>query len=1068
MFKKCVFIAIVALLAQAGLQAAWDPNTDPDLLGYWTFEEGAGTVAADLSGNGNDGTLTNGPVWVTGRFGGGLHFDGDDDYVDTGSTEDLARWTICCWVMGDAAPSSASPTGPVHREQNYQINWDHSDAGYRNGVALSVGGSWYAASLGPLEGQEWYHLAGTYDGENLRAYTNGALITTNSGPSGDPSAETNSLKFARHGAAAQYCAITLDEVRVYRRALTDAEIKSLVPPKLKAYKPSPADGTVGVTMPLMSWSKGDTALFHDIYFGTSPDLTEADRVVERGFGLMYWHVPGLVPGTTYYWRVDEIDSAGNVYTGDVWSFMSEPLKAYAPTPADGAEGVFPAVALSWLPGKETIEHQVYFSSNLADVTDGTAAADQGVVEETTLNLGVLRSSTTYYWRVEETKLDQSVEQGEVWSFTTADGVANKILYEVWEDISGDNLSALTGHADYPDNPTTSEYVDSFESPVDWADNYGQRFMGWLKPPQTGDYTFWIAGDNEQQLWLSTDGSPANAVEIANVPGWTPALDWDNTGGGTGDADAQESDPIALQAGQKYFIMALGKEGTGGDSTAVAWQGPGIDTREVIKGEYVDMYALAPLVAFSPYPADGAVDTPQDLILQWNAGEKAQQHEVYFGDDADAVAAADTSSPLFMGRQSGTTFGTGPLEWGKTYSWRIDEINAGDPESPWVGRVWSFTTANFVPVDDFEGYTDDMDAGETIWQTWIDGLTNLTGSIVGYFDPPFAEQTIVHGGNQSMPFDFNNIVSPYYSELELPLDPTQDWTVEGVTDLSLWIRGYPAVEQTDVTVTGGAMTLTGAGEDIWNNSDQFTYAYKTLNGDGSMVARVTSIGPGTNTWAKGGVMIRDSLDGGSTHAMMIMSANTDGNAGNGASFQYRLTTDGASAAGDSVVTVAPPYYVKIERSGNGLTGYMSIDGNSWSMVGSTQFITMSTPVYIGICVTSHEADEERTFEFDNIQATGAVSGAWQGAVISAPRHNTAQNLYVVVEDSSGNSAMATDPDLVNSDDWTEWTIPLSSLGGVNLSRVGRLYIGVGDHDNPTPDGAGLIFVDDIRVTKPAAE
>ena len=72
----------------------------------------------------------------------------------------------------------------------------------------------------------------------------------------------------------------------------------------------------------------------------------------------------------------------------------------------------------------------------------------------------------------------------------------------------------------------------------------------------------------------------------------------------------------------------------------------------------------------------------------------------------------------------------------------------------------------------------------------------------------------------------------------------------------------------MTETGGKMTLTGDGADIWNNSDEFTFAYKTLNGDGTIVARVVSIGTGSNTWAKGGVMIRDSLDGGSMHAMMV--------------------------------------------------------------------------------------------------------------------------------------------------------------------------------------------------------
>ena len=1065
MFRKCVFITIVALLAQAGLQADWDPLTDPDLIGWWQCEEGEGSVVSDSSPNGHDGTFVNGdPAWTVGfrDEGVGIRLEGPTLVEVPSVGLMLTEATMAGWFLPNGSQTDWASiimhrgTGLAHGlnllgDRHLAYHWANAENtwSYR-------GDAYYAAD-------EWTHCAVTVEPTKATFYVNGAAASSNN--VAHPAADWNNPIHLGGDDPVDWAGRqmdgSLDEVMFLSRALTPEEIKSLVPPRYKAYGPSPADGTIGVTLPLMSWSKGDTALFHDVYFGTTPELTEAERVVTRGFPMMYWHAPGLVAGTTYYWRVDEIDSAGNVYTGNVWSFMSEPLKAYAPSPADGAQGVFPVAELSWSPGKDTTEHQIYFSSNLADVQDGAAAADQGTAAGTTLNLGVLRSSTTYYWRVDETKFDQSVEQGEIWSFTTADGLANKILYEVWEGIGGANISALTGHADYPDNPTTSEYVDLFQSPVDWADSYGQRLWGWLKPPQTGDYTFWIAGDNDQELQLSTDGDPANAERIASVSGWTAAFAWD-------DNASQMSAPISLEAGQKYYIMALGKEEGGGDSTAVAWEGPGIDTREVIKAEYVDTYALPPLVAFSPYPADGAVDTPQDLILEWNAGEKAQQHEVYFGDDADAVAAADTSSPLFMGRQAGTTFDTGALEWGKTFFWRIDEINTGDPESPWVGRVWSFTTANFLPVDDFESYSDDFENADAIWEVWIDGLTNLTGSIVGYFDPPFAEQTIVHGGNQSMPFDFNNIVSPYYSELELPLDPTQDWTVEGVTDLSLWVRGYPAVEQIDVTETGGAMTLTGAGADIWGNSDQFTYAYKSLNGDGSMVARVTSIGPGTNTWAKGGVMIRDSLDGGSTHAMMIMSANSDGAAGNGASFQWRPVADNASSSGDSVVVVAPPYWVKIERMGNGITGYMSFDGNNWSVVGAMQSITMSAPVYIGICVTSHQTGEDRTFEFDSIQATGAVSGAWQGAVISAPRHNAPQSLYVAVEDSSGKSAMVTNPDLVTSDDWTEWNIPLSSFGGVNLSRIKKLFIGVGDRDNPTPDGAGLIFVDDIRVTKPAAE
>jgi len=832
---------------------------------------------------------------------------------------------------------------------------------------------------------------------------------------------------------------------------------------LKAGAPNPADGAIGVAMPLLTWQPGGFALFHNVYFGTTPDLTEANLVASHQLFAMYYHIPGLQSGTTYYWRVDEVEASGTIRTGDLWHFMSEPVKAYAPTPADGATGLLPGMNLTWLKGKAATGQHVFFGTDQAAVANGAASVDKGTSPDTTFNTGALRASTTYYWRADTVKGDGTSVSGDVWSFSTADaGPANKIKYEWWLNIGGTNVSALTGNANYPSNPDGSEYVDTFQSRVDWADNYGQRLWGWLKPEQTGDYTFWIAGDDEQQLWLSTDGSPTNAVRIANVSGWTPALDFDNTGGGAGGA-GQKSAAIKLEAGQKYFIMALGKEGGGGDSTAVAWQGPGIAARQVIPAKYVDMFYLAPLQAFGPTPANGAVDTAQSLTLSWTAGDKAQKHEVYFGTDKDAVAAADNTSPLFVGSQTGTSYDTGDLEWGKTYYWRVDETNAGEADSPWKGTVWSFTTANFIPVDNMESYTDDE--GSRIYETWVDGWTNGTGSVVGNLVAPFAERTIVHDGKQAMPMDYNNAKTPFYSEAEQEFSPLQNWTVNGVTDLSLWVRGYPAVTSVAVAEAAGKISLTGDGSDIWNNSDEFVYAYKSLNSNGSMVARVVSIGPGTNTWAKAGVMIRDSLNGGSTFVNMVMTANSDGAAGNGASFQYRLAADGGCANTDSTSVVKPPYWVKIERTGDNISGSYSADGKTWRSVGTPQTITMSAPVYIGLCVTSHASGEQRTFEFDSITTTGGVAGQWQGAQIASPRYNDVASLYVAVEDSAGKVAVASDPALVNAAAWTEWKVPLSSLTGVNLAKVKKLYIGVGDRNNPAAGGSGRIYIDDIRVTKP---
>jgi hypothetical protein len=88
--------------------------------------------------------------------------------------------------------------------------------------------------------------------------------------------------------------------------------------------------------------------------------------------------------------------------------------------------------------------------------------------------------------------------------------------------------------------------------------------------------------------------------------------------------------------------------------------------------------------------------------------------------------------------------------GCDYYWRIDEVNEAEAISTWAGPVWSFSTQEFVVVDDFEGYNDDVEAGTAIFDTWLDGWTNGTGSTVGYMNAPFAEQAVVHSGKQSMP------------------------------------------------------------------------------------------------------------------------------------------------------------------------------------------------------------------------------------------------------------------------------------------------------------------------------
>jgi hypothetical protein len=218
---------------------------------------------------------------------------------------------------------------------------------------------------------------------------------------------------------------------------------------------------------------------------------------------------------------------------------------------------------------------------------------------------------------------------------------------------------------------------------------------------------------------------------------------------------------------------------------------------------------------NPNPADGAVDITQTPILTWNPGVYAASHEVYFGTDPDAVRNATTASSEYKGTKAlgDERYDPGKLAWEAIYYWRIDEVNNLNPDSPWVGKVWSFMTAGFAIVDDFESYTDNDAAGEAIWQTWIDGFGIAdNGAQAGYLMPPYTEQTIVHGGSQSMPLIYDNTAPVTNSEATLTLTNVRDWTEEGVAELSLWIRGdsanaaeplYVAVSNT----TGGPAMVT---------------------------------------------------------------------------------------------------------------------------------------------------------------------------------------------------------------------------------------------------------------------
>jgi len=836
-----------------------------------------------------------------------------------------------------------------------------------------------------------------------------------------------------------------------------AEIELLMD-VFKATAPSPANGAV-MLMPLFQWTKGDTAVAHNVYLGTSPDLTEADLKALKTSNPLYYHaVPPLEPGTMYYWRVDEVDAAGNIYTGDVWSTLAAPKKAYDPMPRDGNKWVSVNTPLSWSAGVGASSHTVYFGTDEAAVEARDAGVAQGSVQVPLYEPGVLQEQTTYYWAVDE-KISGVTYAGPVWSFTTEGGGGGaRGNYFIGTTPSGTPaLSRIDPEINVSLTGTTSP-----GDPIP-GDGWSARWTADLEIAVADMYTFSLNCQDGTRMWI--DGKLI-------IDQWvTPTV-----------TSEYFAVPMHLDAGihslrVEYF------DNSGDAIEQLYWSTPTM-AKEIIPAGPLQ----PPLRATASYPSDGAQNVAQSVALAWGVGEMAAKHHVYFGVDADAVANATTATAdVYQGELAAamTTFNVGDLEWNTTYYWRIDEVNDASADSPWKSSVWSFTTADYLVVDDFESYTDDIDAEETIWHTWIDGLTNGTGSQVGYDDSPFAEKTITHDASrQSLPFYFDNDGTfregepewertgvPFYSEIEREFSPAQDWTVNGVSDLTIWVKGYPAPL---IETAPGQYTISANTADIWGTSDNFRFVYKTLNGDGAISAKVISVTGGSSTFAKPGVMIRDNLDPASSYA--LMHPTPDGKR----SFQNRPSA-GASAisAHSAAGAITFPVWVKVERKGNQFTAYYSQNGTTWiqqpdtentgtDMSPNPQTIAMGNSVYIGLAVSSNNGAGGFCFaEFSDVVATGSVTGDWKVVNVGVNPGNDPAPLYVTVADSTGKSATVTNPDpaAVNSLIFTPWKTPLTSFTGVNMSKVKKIFIGVGDPTNPKPDGSGRIFIDDIGVTKP---
>ncbi|TKJ39195.1 MAG: hypothetical protein CEE38_00110 [Planctomycetes bacterium B3_Pla] len=774
------FVLVLGMVITSGANAA-----DPNLVGWWKLDEGSGNTAIDSSGNGFDIPLQNN-TWGNGVFGGAIHFPGEGQGQLGSFNYSNNAITVCAWVWHEAFRS-----GQVERyvtaEPEIAVIRKETDG--RLHFYINTGGTLRHLWVGNVltEGQ-WHHVAGTWDGLTQRLYLDGVEIASQT-----PGGVLNGTSGVRLSNAPEPLNGMLDDARIYNRALTEQEINGVMLGAGAEYPyasgASPKDGTLFEdTWVNLSWRAGDFAVSHDVYFGDNfndvndgdpgaPAFrgSQADTFFIAGFpGFPF--PDGLVPGTTYYWRIDEVNDAepNSPWKGPVWSFSIPPKKAYNPIPADNAKFIATDTTLEWTGGFGAKLHHFYFGDNFDDVSNAAGALPQAM---TTFNPGPLEPEKTYYWRVDEFDVSET-HKGDIWSFITAK-VGGGVKGQYFKGMNFENL-VLTR----TDPQIDFSWGNAAPDPLVGEDNFSARWTGQVEAAFTETYTFYTNSDDGVHLWV--DGKQL-------VNNWTDHGSTENKG------------TIDLVAGQTYSVVMELYENGGGAVAQLSWSSASTPK------QLIPAAALSFLVnAHSPSPANGTVGVKLVSNLTWKPGDSAGSHEVYLGTDAGAVAAATKASPEYKGGKAlgEESLDPGALAFDTSYFWRVDEVNNTNPDSPWTGNVWTLNTGDFLVVDNFEPYND-IDppdaASNRIFDKWIDGFgTTTNGALVGNDLPPYAEQSTVYGGGQSMIYRFDNAGKT--SEATLTLVWPRDFTQEGVTKLSLWFRGSSANagERMYVALNGNAV------------------------------------------------------------------------------------------------------------------------------------------------------------------------------------------------------------------------------------------------------------------------
>jgi hypothetical protein len=549
-----------------------------------------------------------------------------------------------------------------------------------------------------------------------------------------------------------------------------------------------------------------------------------------------------------------------------------------------------------------------------------------------------------------------------------------VFRQLWSNLDtslGNNLDELTNttyNPNWPNNPDLAytKTYSSFETEANTGMiNYGQRLRAFVVPPTNGNYTFSIASDDTSDLFVSTDETPAGAALVAYVSSWTPFEAWYTLPG-------QQSAPIALQGGCRYYVEAIMQQGGGGDNLSVGWQLPSGVPELPLTAISATGTRLIPYVGTNNpagifvQPTNTTVTEGQNAVFSLLVTNQSSVTYRWRLNGAN-LAGASASKPAYTISNVSLTLNNGQL-YSCVVSNSLGAITSApvllsvlpDSVPPTVLRAFNLGTTNVQVV--FSKPVEAASAANQANYVFTNSLA-VTGASLGADNATVTLTTgpLVYGSNYCL------VINRVRDRASVPNTIATNTLASFVASpyVTQDIGNSPLASV--LTTLSNGVSITAAGSDIGGSQDQFSFNFQVRTGDFDLSVSVTGLSP-SDVWAKAGLMARETLDAGSRFAASLATP-----AMNGDVFEWRDPASSTSSSSGSFPANYPNTWLRLKRAGSVFTGFASYDGQTWVQLGSST-IAMPSQIYVGFAVDSHIPGQPTTAQFGPLtNVTYAVAG-----------------------------------------------------------------------------------------------